>query len=204
MILIKYSKTDGAEFIPHLDTLRHLIKTVRRTGVEVEYSKGFNPHMELYMSAPISVGLKSYAEYLLIDTKESAEGYAEKFSSRSPSGFSCVGAWNTDKKVNIAGIITAADYEVYGLNEFEVEKYLHGEVYITDKKGEVKEVSKKILGLKFEGEILKMKLAYGNDNLRPDYLVNLFKQNHGGEHIDIIKREAYVEGDKRVEDALNV
>ena len=81
MILIKYSKLCGAEFIPHLDTLRHLIKTIRRMGVNINYSQGFNPHMLIYMSSPIALGLKSESEFCLFDTDHSGEGFKELFNS---------------------------------------------------------------------------------------------------------------------------
>ena len=68
MILVKYSKLHGAEFISHLDTLRHLGKIIRRMGINVKYSQGFNPHLLIFMSSPIPLGMKSESEYCLIDT----------------------------------------------------------------------------------------------------------------------------------------
>lgn len=61
MLVIRYSKRDGAEFISHLDTLRHLQKIFIRGKIPVKYSQGYNPHMLLYMSAPLGVGIKSNA-----------------------------------------------------------------------------------------------------------------------------------------------
>ena len=63
MIVFKYTKKDGAEYLSHLDMLRHLNKILKRAGVPINYSKGFNPHMSIYMSSPIAVGLCSNAEY---------------------------------------------------------------------------------------------------------------------------------------------
>ncbi len=66
MIVFQYTKIDGAEYVSHLDTLRHINKIMRRADIKTGYSKGFNPHMHIFMSAPIAVGIKSLAEYCYV------------------------------------------------------------------------------------------------------------------------------------------
>ena len=44
MIAFKYTKTDGAEYLSHLDLLRHITRTLRRSGIQVNASEGFHPH----------------------------------------------------------------------------------------------------------------------------------------------------------------
>ena len=107
MILIRYSKLKGAEFIPHLDTLRHLAKILRRAGVNVKYSNGFNPHILIFMSSPIALGLKSESEYCLIDTDDSAENFKETFNKYSLKGIRCEEVWQTEKKAKVASDITS-------------------------------------------------------------------------------------------------
>ena len=41
MIAFKYTKTDGAEYLSHLDLLRHIERTLRRAGIKVNLSEGF-------------------------------------------------------------------------------------------------------------------------------------------------------------------
>ena len=55
MIVFRYTKKEGAEYIPHLDMLKHLQKILRRGKIPMGYSKGFNPHMHIFMSSPIAV-----------------------------------------------------------------------------------------------------------------------------------------------------
>ena len=125
MILIRYSKLDGAEFIPHLDTLKHLTKIIRRMGIQINYSKGFNPHILIYMSSPIALGLKSKSEYLLIDTDETVENFQEKFNKCSLKGIKCLGVFDANKKMNIAADITSATYVLEGFKPFEVNDILN-------------------------------------------------------------------------------
>ena len=188
MILIEYSKLNGGQFIPHLDMLKHLTKIIRRTGISVKYSQGFNPHILIYMSSPIALGLKSTSEYCLLDTDESADGFKDKFNACAPKGIRCVRAFTTDKKVKVASGITSAIYEIKGIPYFDVNEILNAESFvIVDKKGEEKEVRDKIIDLHFNGETLIATLKFGNDTLRPDYLCNTLIETYGGEHIDVVK-----------------
>lgn len=189
MILIRYSKLQGAEFIPHLDTLKHLTKILRRAEVKINYSKGFNPHTLIYMSSPIALGLKSESEYCLIDTEESAEGFLEKFNAFSPKGIKCREVWQTDKKVKVASHIETATYHIKGLNFFNVDDVLNkNEFFVIDKNGNEKEVRDKIVSLYFDGDMLIAKLKFGNETLRPDYLAQKLVELYGGEHVDILKK----------------
>ena len=90
MLVIRYSKRDGAEFISHLDTLRHLQKIFIRAKIPVKYSQGYNPHMLLYMSAPLGVGITSEAEYLVAETDYPAEEFIKAFNATAPSGIKCL------------------------------------------------------------------------------------------------------------------
>ena len=189
MILIEYSKLNGGQFIPHLDMLKHLTKIIRRTGISVKYSQGFNPHILIFMSSPIALGLKSLSEYCLLDTDETADGFVEKFNACAPKGIRCVRAFNTVKKAKVAADITSAVYEIKGIPFFDVQEVLNSENFVViDKKGEEKQVRDKILDLYFEGDSLLCKLKFGNDALRPDYFANSLVTRYGGEHIDIVKK----------------
>ena len=61
---IRFSKTGRAKYVSHLDLLKVFTRCARRTGIELEYSQGFNPHAELVFSAPLPLGMTSDAEYV--------------------------------------------------------------------------------------------------------------------------------------------
>ena len=124
MIVFRYTKTDGAEFISHLDTLRHLNKTFLRGNVGVKMSQGFHPHMLIFMSSPIGVGLKSAAEYCTVDTDMSPDEFREAFNRASPKGIKCIEAYYTPKNINLASVITRARYYIEGLNGFDAGEIL--------------------------------------------------------------------------------
>ena len=62
--VIKFSKGEVIKFISHLDLMRTIQRIIRRSGVPIEYSKGFNPHMALSLAQPLSVGVYSDGEYM--------------------------------------------------------------------------------------------------------------------------------------------
>lgn len=68
--LIKFTKGDDIKFISHLDLMRTIQRVIRRSGIKIEYSKGFNPHMALGIAQPLSVGVSSEGDYLDIYLEE--------------------------------------------------------------------------------------------------------------------------------------
>lgn len=191
MKLIKYSKLNGAEFIPHLDTLRHFIKTVRRMNIPINYSKGFNPHMLIYMSSPIALGLKSTSEFCLFDTGYNGEDFLELFNKNSPKGIRCLEVFDTIKKVNIASDIAYAVYEIKNVNRFDVNEILNSDTFeVFDKRANAsKNVSDRIKDLRFDGDTLYATLCFGNYTLRPDYLVEALTLLYGANHPTVLKKD---------------
>ena len=194
MIVFRYTKTDGAEYISHLDMLRHLNKIIRRAGINANYSKGFNPHMSIFMSAPIAVGVKSLSEYCLVDCEAEEHLFIQKFNEHTFNGVICLNAFSVNKKVNVQGAINRAIYSLSGISPFDVNQVLNAEKFeITDKKGNKKDVRHKIFNLFFEGDLLIAELGFGNDTLRPDYLTNELVSRYGGCNVGIVKTNMLVD-----------
>ena len=63
-VRIKFSKTGCMKFIGHLDVMRYFQKAIRRCGLDVSYSQGYNPHQLISFAAPLGVGLTSDGEYM--------------------------------------------------------------------------------------------------------------------------------------------
>ena len=89
MIAVKYAKRYPLSMISQSDMLNVIKRILTRAGVKVEYSAGFNPHMLLYFSPALSLGIESECEYVC-----AAAGYApdliEKLNGAAPSGFECL------------------------------------------------------------------------------------------------------------------
>lgn len=61
---IKFSKAGSMKFISHLDLMRYVQKALRRAGIDVAYSQGYNPHQLLSFAAPLGLGDTSEGDYL--------------------------------------------------------------------------------------------------------------------------------------------
>ena len=60
---IKYSKGPELRFVSHLDLMRLFQRAVRRAGLPIGYSHGFNPHQLMSFGNPLSLGMTSIGEY---------------------------------------------------------------------------------------------------------------------------------------------
>ncbi len=64
IVRLKFRKIGNLQYISHLDLQRTFNRVIKRSGVPVWYTKGFNPHMKLVFSSPLSIGSESVCEYL--------------------------------------------------------------------------------------------------------------------------------------------
>ena len=55
---VKYKKYGVMKFLGHLDVLRFFQKAIKRSGLPIAYSEGFNPHQLLSFAAPLSVSYR--------------------------------------------------------------------------------------------------------------------------------------------------
>ena len=67
---IKFAKTGAMKYVGHLDIMRYFQKAIRRSGLPIKYSEGFNPHQIMSFAAPLGVGITSEGEYMDIELKE--------------------------------------------------------------------------------------------------------------------------------------
>ena len=64
VVRLKFVKVGNLQYISHLDLQRTFNRVIKRSGIPVWYTKGFNPHMKLVFSSPLSIGSESVCEYL--------------------------------------------------------------------------------------------------------------------------------------------
>ena len=58
-VRVFFKKTGRMKFISHLDLQRFMIRMIRRSGIPVWYSEGFNPHPYITFALPLSLGFES-------------------------------------------------------------------------------------------------------------------------------------------------
>ncbi len=61
-VRIYFTKTGRAKYISHLDLMRTFMRAIKRSGVKIKYTEGFNPHPHMVFGNPLSLGYESIAE----------------------------------------------------------------------------------------------------------------------------------------------
>ncbi len=89
-VRLKFSKLSKAKFISHLDLDRTMKSAIKRAGIAVEYSHGYNPRPKLRFSLPLSVGTASICEFLDINVSENTEidGLSRRLNEKLPDNIS--------------------------------------------------------------------------------------------------------------------
>lgn len=65
---VRFRRGDSVKFISHLDIIRLWHRALRRAGIDIAYSEGFNPHPRISLAAPLALGITSEAELMDIFT----------------------------------------------------------------------------------------------------------------------------------------
>ncbi|MEA5051369.1 MAG: TIGR03936 family radical SAM-associated protein [Oscillospiraceae bacterium] len=61
-VRLHFSKLFDARYISHLDLLRCFTRAVKKSGLDVWYTEGFNTHIYLTFALPLSLGIESICD----------------------------------------------------------------------------------------------------------------------------------------------
>ncbi|MCL2580076.1 MAG: TIGR03936 family radical SAM-associated protein [Oscillospiraceae bacterium] len=88
-IRLTYTKTGRAKYISHLDTMRTMTRALRRAGLPLWYTQGFNPHLYLTFLLPLALGTESRCELvdLRLTRKVDFDILAARIDAHLPPGF---------------------------------------------------------------------------------------------------------------------
>jgi radical SAM-linked protein len=191
MIVFRYTKTDGAEYLSHLDVLRHIDRTLRRANIPILYSGGYHPHPRIFLNNPLGTGIKSIAEYGAIETSWTGD-FKAIFNAHAPKGLQCMEWDYADKNPNFAYEITSCRYLLAGVAPFNADEILQQtSIMITDSRGRLIDMRPRILELSQQDEYVYARLRCGTENLRPDLLQSYLCERYGGKAGEIIKTVVY-------------
>ena len=70
---VRFEKTGRAVWISHLDLMHTMQRAFSRAGYELKYSEGFNPHPQISIALPLSVGMASKCEIMDFRLKNEAD-----------------------------------------------------------------------------------------------------------------------------------
>lgn len=113
-IIFKYTKTGRLKFISHLDTMRLLQRSLRRTGLKAKYSEGFNPHPKLSIAFPLSLGIESIGEFAEVELEDDIKSsdFNDKMNQCLPDGIKIVESKEYKGNKSTASLISSQEYNV--------------------------------------------------------------------------------------------
>ncbi len=114
-VRIRFGRGTELKFISHLDLTRLWHRSLRRAGIELAYSEGFNPHPHISLAVPLQIGVTSEAELMDVYTIRAMhpEDFAASVKPQIPAGLSLIQAFSVP--LNIPALqaqVVFADYDV--------------------------------------------------------------------------------------------
>ena len=98
---LRFEKTGRAVYISHLDLMHTMQRAFNRAGYRLKYSEGFNPHPQIAIALPLSVGAASRCEIMdfkLLEDPDLAELPA-RLTAAMPEGVRVLEAYEPSRKV---------------------------------------------------------------------------------------------------------
>ena len=85
-LIVVFEKAPRLRHIGHLDLMRAMQRALRRSGLPLKYSQGFNPHILLTFAAPLSVGMPGKREVMEVPLEREVpvEEFTHKLSAALP------------------------------------------------------------------------------------------------------------------------
>ena len=227
-IRLKFTKGNEVKYISHLDLMRVFQRAIRRTGIPISYSIGFNPHQEISFGAPLSLGVTSAAEYVdfRLAEKMDVEEIINRLNSSMPEGIRILGGIKLGENPKSAmSVVSHSRYKIRTIIENVTAEALNKSIedFAAQESIKVmKEQPKKGFALKeidIKPMIVGMKLSESREtmhiidclllsgsrgNLKPELLMMAFKEFTGYNivGIRINREEVYAEKNGLLVDLL--
>ncbi len=86
--LLHFEKSEAVRWLGHLDILRTFERAIRRAGLPIAFSNGFNPRERLVFASALSTGVTGGAEPALLELTESlpSEEVTARLNASLPPG----------------------------------------------------------------------------------------------------------------------
>lgn len=212
--VLKYSRDERVKYISHLDFIKMFHRAVRRAGLLMEFSQGFNPHPIMTVAMPLSVGVTADAELCKIGFAENytPEEIKTRLNNNLPGGYVIEEVAKTEGKQHDFAKLDRAiyDVELENIGDFDADAFLANRELVVMKKTKSGEKESDIreyiydfsVTEKTDGKMkLTMCLAAGNlYNLKPDTVISAMEKYTDGFSVEFfcVHRRKILAGKKEL------
>lgn len=138
---LRFKKTGRAVYISHLDLMQTMQRAFSRAGYELKYSEGFNPHPQISIAMPLSVGTASLCEIMDFKLKEEADisEIPARLTAALPEGIEVTDCYEPQRKaaelkyLKVAGVFEYDERDAEKMTEALRDFYSAGEIVISKK-----------------------------------------------------------------------
>ena len=97
---LRFRKTGRAVYISHLDLMHTMQRAFSRAGLALKYSEGFNPHPQIAIALPLSVGTASLCELMDFRLREETDlsTLPARLTAVMPEGIEVLQAYEPEHK----------------------------------------------------------------------------------------------------------
>ncbi|MCL2463205.1 MAG: TIGR03936 family radical SAM-associated protein [Defluviitaleaceae bacterium] len=181
--LIRYSKTGAMKYVGHLDLLRIFQRAIRRCGLPVNFSEGFNPHLRVSFALPLTLGMDGLREYTIFEMGEEVppDEIRGRLGAVLPAGMAISGVrYMAPEEKSPAALLCAADYELrFGDDSLQIKIGEAARILMesvttevekkTEKGSKTVDIRPDIFEMTASGNTVKMKIAAGSvRSLKPE------------------------------------
>ena len=114
-MMVAFEKGEALRHIGHLDLMRTMQRALRRSGLPIKYSNGFNPHIRLSFAAPLSVGVIGLNELMEVPLEDGTaeETFMNEMNAVLPSCMRITACRAiSDEFPALMSLVAGADYRI--------------------------------------------------------------------------------------------
>lgn len=112
---LRFARREPAVWLAHLDMMRTFERSIRRAGLPIAWSHGFNPRPQLFFALPIGVGMATEDDYVDLELTAAvdSEDVRRRLNAALPAGLEILSAaWVPGAGPSLMSLVRAAVYEL--------------------------------------------------------------------------------------------
>ncbi|MCB9496807.1 MAG: TIGR03960 family B12-binding radical SAM protein [Fibrobacteria bacterium] len=154
-----FAKTGLARFLGHHGTMTLIEKALRRAGVKLFLSRGFNPKPRIRNAGALPVGMSSQSETLVVELESAPapEGLETRITAALPAGLSIVSFQASPSyEIPIPSTIRYALVDAEGVDAYEVARRFHAGEFgdVDDGRGRIMRTQEETVSFAVEDGIM--------------------------------------------------
>lgn len=188
---LRFGKTGRAVYISHLDLMHTMQRAFSRAGYELKYSEGFNPHPQISIALPLSVGAESVCEIMDFRLRQEADPkeIPARLTAVMPEGIEVSDCYEQTRKVaelkylEIEGVFEYDERDAVEMAARLSEFFAADEIVITKKtkrgmgESDIKSAIRSIEFLPMDGQVrIKAVISAQEPTLNPELLADALRQ----------------------------